>query len=31
VVLDPNTNELSTLVAEDHWKILKSDNIIGVE
>jgi uncharacterized protein YbcC (UPF0753/DUF2309 family) len=31
VVLDPNTNELSSLVTEDHWKILKSDNTIGVE
>jgi hypothetical protein len=31
VVLDPNTNELSSLVSQDHWKILKSDNTIGVE
>jgi hypothetical protein len=31
VVLDPNTNELSSLISQDHWKILKSDNTIGVE
>jgi uncharacterized protein YbcC (UPF0753/DUF2309 family) len=31
VVLDPNTNELSSLVSQDYWKILKSDNTIGVE
>ena len=31
VVLDPNTNELSRLISQDHWKILKSDNTIGVE
>jgi uncharacterized protein YbcC (UPF0753/DUF2309 family) len=31
VVLDPSTNELSSLIGEDHWKILKSDNTIGVE
>ncbi|MEB3314663.1 MAG: DUF2309 domain-containing protein [Candidatus Melainabacteria bacterium] len=31
VVLDPNTNELSSLISQDYWKILKSDNTIGVE
>ena len=31
VVLDPNTNELSSLISQDYWKILKNDNTIGVE
>lgn len=31
VVFDPNTNELSSLISQDYWKILKSDNTIGVE